>query len=113
VILGQCIPTYRSGVLKCFDLAVSDFANPEEAMKCADQYIARQRKSWTPEMFQKFPDQLFEGTPAADLFWFTHHKGMGGTLHFLKGTMPLGGMPGNLSSYMYMYICIYRYILYI
>jgi len=68
----------RSGILKCFDLQMSDFASQEDAIACADHFVAQQRADWPPELISKFPDQLCEGCPFADLFWFSNYKGMPG-----------------------------------
>ena len=68
--------TYRTGVLKCYDLTTADFPSVEEAYACADQYIAKQRADWPEGLLQQYPDQLF-GCPAGDLFFFSDYKGMG------------------------------------
>ena len=83
VILGQPMLTYRSGVLQCFDLKLSDFPDQEEANKCADHFISKQRADWPPGRIDLTPDQLCEGCPAADLFWFSNYKGMGTHIAFL------------------------------
>ena len=87
----QCIPspirnTYRSGVLRCYDLTVADFPSVEAAHACADAYIAKQKANWTEEMHMCYPDQLFPECPTADLFWFTDDKGMGSD-HFIDYCM--------------------------
>ena len=80
-------------------------------MKCADQYIARQRRDWPPEVLEMYPNQEFEGTPAADLFWFTNHKGMGGTLHFSDRHHAFGWHAWKpVFIYIYIFIFIYIYI---
>ena len=69
--------------MECYKLKLADFESNEEAFRCADNFVAKQRGNWDEAMFEDYPDQLCEGCPAADLFWFQNYKGMGTNCTFL------------------------------
>ena len=93
----------RSGILQCFDLKLTDFNTQEEANNCANHFIAQQRAEWSPEVLLNNPDQLCEGSPCADLFWFSNYKGKGFHIAFIcKALSPC--------RYRLPWLCIYIYI---